>query len=399
MKARVWSAAGLVWLGGGLAFAGEPVFERDAAAAVLAGAYDSDPGVDPEIVAARASAFGRAGLLFDNQIEAGVGLGVVAERDHPGRDPRGGRAGDCPPATPACPAAGAEGVRGPVSGYTSSGQPSDRGARLSLETAYLYVRGGLGEASIGRSRGAAALVGLSAPSIFVLAGAADAPVDPTGLGSPITRNDISGQSAKALVQTERILGFKGAISYAPELELEGLDQGPRQRFGDPLTHQSEAIVEAGLSFEHRFQGGWEAAASATWATAEDSGGRPAFGRMNAWSLGASLSREGWTVGASYLANDNGWAAGGRDYRALSVSGVIERGAWSFSIEGAAASDDLVFTDVSAVTFGTRRMISETLSIGGGLTVRERRSPLAAIGNRVGLHETATGGFIELAMGL
>lgn len=399
MKARVWSAAGLVWLGGGLAFAGEPVFERDAAATVLAGVFGSDASADPEPVVARASAFGRAGLLFDNQIEAGIGLGVAAERDHPGHDPRGGRAGDCPPVSPACPSVGGAGVRGPVSGYAPSGPPSDRGPRISVETAYVYVRGGFGEASIGRSRGAAALVGIGAPSIFILGAGSDSPVDATGLGGVITRNDISGQSAKVLVQSERIVGLKAAVSYTPELELAGLDLGVRHRPGDPLTHKSEAIVEIAASFDHRFQNGWEAAASATWATAQDGGNNPAFDRMQAWGLGATLKREGWIVGASYLENDNGWAAGDRRYRSLSVSGTVERGAWAFSIEGAISSDDLVFTDSSAVTFGTRRTISENVSIGGGLTLRERRSPLAAMGGRAEERETASGAFIELAVGL
>jgi hypothetical protein len=399
MKARIWSAAGLAWLGGGLAFAAEPVLERDAAATALAGAYESDAVADSEALVARASVFGRAGLLFDNQIEAGVGLGVAAERDHPGRDPRGGRAGDCPPALPGCPSAGGFAVRGPVSGYAAFTPHADRGPRLSVETAYAYVRSGFGEVSVGRSRGAAALVGVSAPSIFVLGGVADASVDATGLGTPITRNDISGQSAKALIQSERILGFKGAVSYTPELELEGLDQGFRDRPGAPLTHKSEAIVEVGGSFDHRFQNGWEIAASGTWAAAESGEANPAFGRMNAWGLGATVGRDDWTLGAAYLENDNGWAAGGSDYAAMSVSGVIQLGRWAFSIEGAAASDDLVLTDSQAVTLGTRRTVSENLSIGGGLTWRERRSPLAAMGGRAEVRETAQGAFIELAWGL
>ena len=399
MKARVWSAAGLVWLGGGLAFAGEPVFERDAAVTVLAGAYDADAVAEPEALVARASVFGRAGILFDNQIEGGVGLGLAAERDHPGRDPVGGRAGDCAPTSPACPSAGGLAVRGPVSGHFASGAASDRGPRASLETAYLYVRGGFGEASIGRSRGAAALTGVSAPSIFVLAGAADSPVDATGLGGSITRNDISGSSAKALVQSERILGFKGAVSYTPRLELDGLDHGVRSRPGDPLTHRAEAIVEVGASLSHRFTNGWDVAASGSWATAADGDPTPAFDRMDAWGLGATLGRGAWRVGAAYLENDNGWAGNRRDYRAFSVSGVVERGPWAFSIEGAAASDDLVFTDLAAVTFGTRRTVSEHLSIGGGVTIRERHSPLAAMGNRAGFREGASGLFIEIAAGL
>ena len=129
----------------------------------------------------------------------------------------------------------------------------------------------------------------------MLGGAADSPVDATGLGAPVTRNDISGQSAKVLVHSERILGVQAAASYTPELELEGLDQGFRSRLGAPLTHAPEAIFELAAAFDHRFESGWEMAVSASWAAAEDGGVSTEFGGMRAWSVGATVGRKGWTI--------------------------------------------------------------------------------------------------------
>lgn len=102
MKARVRTAAVAgVMLAGGAAGAAEPVFERGAAASALATAMGGDADAEP--LTLRASAWGSAGLLFENQWEIGVGGTLAAERDHPARDPRGGRFGDCPPATTGCP--------------------------------------------------------------------------------------------------------------------------------------------------------------------------------------------------------------------------------------------------------------------------------------------------------
>ncbi len=398
MKARVRTAAaaGLALVGGGTAFAAEPVVEKDASATVLATGLD---GGDGEALTARATAFVQAGWLFENQIEAGFGAGVVAERDDPRRDPRGGRVGACAPAQGGCASLGAAPLRGFVSGYHTDGAAADEDARIALESAYLYLRSGWGEVSIGRDQGAARRLSVTPPTILAVGGGLDAPVDGTGLGTVILRNDISGQSAKVFAATTRIVGLQAAVSWTPELEHEGIDQGYRERFGAPQVFAPEDILEGALSFAHTFANGWETVAGLTYAHAEDKGGRPAFGAMDAWSAGATVGRNGWSFGASYLESDNGWASDGRDYRAVGVSAVRESGDWAVMLEAGASSDDLTFVDTKTITGALRRKVSRHLAVSGGACFRGRSSPIGGISSRTGREEDGFGGFLEFSLGL
>ncbi len=397
MKARVRTAAaaGLALMGGGGAFAAEPVVEKDATATVLATAFDGEG----EALTARASAFVQAGWLFQNQVEAGFGVGVVAERDARARDPRGGRVGACAPVQAGCAGLGGAPLRGFVSGYYTDGPASDEGARIALESAYLYVRNGWGEASLGRDQGAARRLSVTPPSVLAIGGGLDAPVDGTGLGGVILRNDISGQSAKLFVATTRIVGLQAALSWTPELEHEGIDQGFRERAGAPQVFAPEDIIEGGLSFAHTFASGWETAAGLTYAHAEDKGGRPAFGAMDAWSAGATVARNGWSFGASYLESNNGWVSDGRDYRAVGVSGVRERGNWAVMLEAGVSSDDLTYVDTKTITGALRRKVSDHLAISGGASFGSRSSPLGGASSRTGRKEDGFGGFLEISYGL
>ena len=399
MKARVRTvaAAGLVLAGAGAAGAGEPVFERDVAAAVLVTGFD---GVsDPTPVTARVSAFGQAGWLFENQVEAGVGLGLVAERDDPTRDPRGGRAGDCAPAQAGCASLGGQPLRGFVSGYVTAGPTADEGVRLALESAYFYVRNGWGEASLGRDQGAARRLSVTPPTILAIGGALDAPVDGTGLGGVVLRNDISGQSAKLFVATTRVVGLQAAVSYTPEIEHEGIDQGYRERAAAPQVFEPEGIVETSLSFAHTFASGWETTAGLTYAHAEDNSGRASFGAMNAWSAGATLAKNGWSAGVSWLQNDNGWSGRGRNYTAAGISAVREQGDWAFMLEAGTASDNLTYVDIKTVSAAARRRISPHLALAGGANWADRTSPVGGGAARAGRNEDGFGAFLEISYAL
>ena len=398
MKAivRTALAAGLAAASGGIALAAEPVTEHAITATVLATASD---GADAQALTARAAAFVQAGYLFENQIEAGIGLGVVVERDNRRRDPLGGRVGDCAPAEAFCPGLGGVPLRGFVSGTVTAGPAAREGARLSLESAYLYARNGWGEASLGRDQGAGRRFSLTPPTILTIGGGLDPGVDGAGRGGVVLRNDISGQSAKVFVATTRIVGLRAALSYTPELELEGVDQGYRERFGAPRVFEPQDIVEGGLSFAHTFANGWETAAGLTYARAEDKPGRAAFDTMNAWSAGMTLGRDGWSLGASWLENDNGWAGGGRNYTAAGLSAVRERGDWAVMLEAGASSDNLTFVDNRTVTAAARHRMTPRLALSGGANWMDRTSPLGGGSSRIGRDERGFGGFVEISYAL
>lgn len=393
MKARVRTAAaaGAAVLTGGVAFAAEPVTESSATVAVLASASN-----DGEPVTARAAFRIQHGLLFDNQIEAGFGIGAAAERDDPRRDPRGGLAGDCLATQPACPSAGGGPLRSPVSGYITQGPAADEGARLSLESAYLYLRGGWGEASLGRDEGAAKRFSLLPPTILAIGGAIDAPVDGTGLGGAVLRNDVSGQSAKIVVASTRIIGLQAAGSWTPRIEHRGLDQGFRR--GPAQTFRAENVAEAGLSYAGR-AGDWDLALGATYAHAGSGGGPAEFGAMDGWSAGFTLARNGWRGGLAWLANNNGWAAGGRGYTALGASVVRDIGDWSVMLEAASMSDNLVFVDNRTATAAVRRTVGERWAFAGGANWADRSSPVGVGSARFGRNERGFGAFVEISYGL
>lgn len=393
MKAtvRTGAAVGLLLAGAGAAAAAEPVRAIDASAAVVAATGGLDSA---ETLTGRASVSGQAGWLFENQIELGVGAGLIAERDRADRDPIGGRVGNCAPASPGCPSLGGAPLRGFASGYFASGPAADQSARLSLESAYLYLRGGWGEVSVGRDQGAARRLSVQPPTILAVAGVLDAPLDPTG-GAIVLRNDVAGQSAKVFAASTPILGFQAAASWTPRQENQGLDRGFRERAGAAAVFDPEQIWEGALSFD-RTLGGWKTAASVTYAQAEDRAGRPAFGDMKAWSAGASLGHDRWRIGASWLQNDNGWAVRGRDYRAFGASAVLEGDRWAGMLEVGVASDDLVHVDQRSAGLSVRRSFSAGWAAAGGVIFSDRDSPLGGAGGRSGRSDSGLGAFLELS---
>lgn len=393
MKARVRTVAlaGAALLGG-VASAAEPVTELTATAAAMATATE---GGDGEALTGRAAFRAQYGVLFDNQLEWGVGFGAAVERDDPRRDPRGGRAGDCAPATPGCPSLGGAPLRGLVSGAYAAGPAADEGARLQLESAYVYLRGGWGEASLGRDEGAGKRLSLLPPTVLAIGGAIDPPVDGTGLGGVILRNDVSGQSAKVFAATTRIVGLQAAASFTPEIEHEGLDQGYR---AGPAVFEAEDIWEGGVSYAGAL-GRWEAAGGVTFARAQDGQGRASFGDMTSWSAGATLARGGWSFGLAWLENDNGWAAGGRDYTAFGASAVRDWGDWSLMLEAASSSDNLAYVDTEAATLAMRRKLGERWALAGGANWRDRSSPDGNALSRTQRNECAFGAFLEISFGL
>lgn len=395
MKATVRTGAALFMCvaGAGLADAAEPVRAYGVSVAALAatGGPETADGLTT-----RASVTLQQGLLFESQVEVGFGLGVAAERDRSDRDPIGGRAGDCPPSNPACPSLGAAPLRSFASGITSF-DARKRDAQISLEGAYLYLRQGWGEVSIGRDQGAARRLSVLPPTILAIGGGLEAPVDPLG-GGVTLRNDIAGQSTKVVAQTTPILGLRAALSYTPDADFRGIDRGYSRRSGGPQVFEPEHVWEGGLAYAGA-PGGWETEASLTYAQAEDHKRRPAFGAMEAWSAGASISRAGWSLGGAYLDNDNGWAAGGAHYRALGLSGVRDCDQWSFMLELGLASDDLVHVDQQTTGLSARRKLGNGLALAGGVSWASLASPVAGARGRVNDRKEGLGAFVEMSFGL
>lgn len=345
--AKTWTAVSAAAVAIGLAPAAATEAAVDARATIVAAIGDQDGPAEIEPLTARADLYLDLTRTLPNGADIGVSLALGAESDHPWRDPRGGF-------MPGAPA----GVRGPLSGFTGAG-PADEDVRGAVEAAFVSVRGGWGEAAIGRDQGAAARFSLTPPEALRSVGAFERSLDPTGLGAPVLRNDLTGVGAKITLETPRLLGLKAAASYTPEADAEGLDQG------FPALALTDAL-EAGLSFTRTFRTGAQTAAALTFASAD---GR--FGRVESWGGGGQLAAGGWTFGAAALAAGGGPPGG--DYRAFGFGLTRALGDWTIGLAGGRSADDLTQADIDTASVSAQRRIGERLAIGGAWRVTERRT--------------------------
>jgi len=325
---------------------------------------------------ARLSAFVSAAKLFQNGVEVRAVFGGVGERDHPRRDPRGGRAGDCPPDNPACPAVQGRSVRGYLSGFTPGGPLDDQTLRASLEQAYLVVSGGYGEFSVGRDEGAASRFSLAPPSALPAGDLLQPSIDLTGFSGLITRNDVSGQSFKVTAVSPRILGLRVGASWTPAVEAQGVDQGFESGPGQPLTADPRNLAEFGASFEHTWRNGLQTRLSGSYASGGNRTGLAEFDRLESWSYGAGLGKGPWSLGVQRVGSDNAWSAGNRGYRATSASFVREGHRFSPMLAGGVARDDLARVRLSTLSAATTWKAKKDLEIFVGATAAERRALFA-----------------------
>lgn len=358
----------------------------------LAGGFDQAIGPEEVNVVGRATAWLDVTSTFRNGLRLGATFGVAAERDNPLRDPRGGRIGDCPVAVAVCPSAEGRPVRSYFSGFYTAGPEADRDGRFALEAAYLSLRGGYGEISLGRDEGMASRFSLPPPSVLPAGDPIQGSLDPTGLSGVQTLNDVSGPSAKLTALTPRLLGVRLGLSYTPRLEARGTDQGYLRGADQPLTADPRNILEAGASFERTWANGLRTSLSGSYASGGDRTGLAAFERLQAWSLGGRLEHRGWSIGANRLSSDNGWALGPGGYRSITAGAVREKGRWAVMLSGARARDDLARARVSAVTAGARYEITDALDVSGGVSGGRRLVPVALDGQALDRRETSIGAF-------
>lgn len=335
-----------------------------------------------------------AELVLNNGLRISAVGQAAIERDQDNRDPRGGRAGDCPAGVLDC-----AGVRAPVSGFAGIGETDRAGLRLALQAAYVSVEGGWGEVSVGADQGAAARFSLAPPNILGGVSTIDGSLSVTGIGGATVVNDLSGASAKVVLISPRILGLRGAISFAPESNVDTLDQGFGDREGAPATYDPENIVEAGLSFARNWQNGLRTAAAVTVLRAEDGSGLAVFDDITNVHAGVTLGLGALEIGAAYLTSDNGWRAGGRGYQSIGVSGVYTLNNWAFMLEGTASSDDLAHVSVNTTVAAVRRTLSENVDLSLGLTRQERNVPVVTGLGRSAVEQDSTGLFLEIAADL
>lgn len=275
-----------------------------------------------------------ANYVLMNGVEIGVTGAVEAQRDNP---KRAGFSGIFPPGSDPAALSG-----GAFSGLARGPLPEDRLDRISLETAYIYMDGGYGEARLGADEGVATRFHEGGPALFAHAGLVNPALDPDGTIISRTDHDLTGPSVKLSYASPRILGLRAGLSYTPEAGRWGLDRDPVRAFGGVPRPDIEHAVEAALNLTRRLpRSGVRLRAGAAWSQADTAFDlQPGlYGRVETWSAGGSAEFSRLRIGGSYLSSSNGIASGRGDYSAWSASAALPFGKFETVVEFAGADDD------------------------------------------------------------
>ncbi|MEO0883215.1 MAG: porin [Pseudomonadota bacterium] len=348
----------------------------------------SDAGdIDSEPVLGDARAEVRFERVLDNGAEIGARVGARAQFDHPARQGFSGRIGDGPEAL------GLVGLlpRGAFTGLTLGGPLDDDGFEIELETAFVYIDGGYGELLGGRDVGIARRFHEGAPSVFRLHRGVNASLDTSGVASVLTRNDLTGPSAKISYASPRILGVRVGGSYTPDVNVGGVDRDPERSVAGIAEPRLSQAFETAFNISRRLGDRGvrlEAYGAFGRADVDSFPGDVDIGTLQVWSTGGNLEWEGLRFGADWLTSDNG---GGR-YRAWSIGLGADWLGYTWSGGFGRSEDDLTGADGETWHFGVSRELWERWTVAFG--VDQNRLVFAD-----GTRNSSLGPVIEIALQL
>ena len=320
-----------------------------APAAAAQDVWDDPGGVETDVsfsgalvVAPEADEFvlglAKAGLSMNYVLMSGAEIGAVAsleaQMDHPARAGFGGVF---------LPDAGAGATPGGAfSGLARGPAAEDADLRFSLETAYVYIDGGYGEARLGADDGISTRFFEGGPVLFAHAGIVNPALDPSGETIARTDHDLTGPAVKLSYATPRILGLRAGVSFTPEADRRGLDRDPARSFPGARRPEIEEAFEVALNLSRRLpQSGVRLRAGAAYSQASTHypAGPTLYGDVETWSAGASAEFSQFRVGGSYLESNNGISGRPGDYSAWAVSAAAPFGKVEAVAELAGAEDE------------------------------------------------------------
>ncbi|MEO1406466.1 MAG: porin, partial [Pseudomonadota bacterium] len=331
-------------------------YRADASLAASPGRSDAGER-DSEPVLGDVRAEIRIERVLDNGMEIGGRLGARAQFDHPERQGFSGRIGDGvgPGVFP----------RGAFTGLTLGGPLEDDGFEIELETAFVYVDGGYGELLAGRDVGIARRFHEGAPSVFRLHRGVNASLDTSGVATVLTRNDLTGPSAKVSYATPRILGIRVGGSYTPDVNVGGVDRDPERSVGGVAEPRLSQAFELAFNASRRLgEAGVRVDAYGAFGRADVDilPGSIDIGTLQVWSTGGNLEWEGLRFGADWLTTNNG---GGR-YRAWSLGAGADWLGFEWSGGFGRSRDSLTGVDGETWHFGASRALWERWTVAVGL---------------------------------
>lgn len=357
--------------------------------------WDADFVLDGRIV-------GEVSAITDGGLEYGIGGEVRGQYDQFRRG-FGGLVGDCPVTVPECNSVNVNGTQTALRGHTSqfhnAGISDANDGQVALEGAYIFLRSGFGDVTIGRDDGAAYQFSLGAPTLLAI-GVSNSSVDYTGLDSVKTVNDASGFAEKVTYTSPRLLGdqigigVQFGVSYALDASVCGTDFcARRDRDIDTatLSPDIENIVEFGVALDRKFDNGLEVEATATYARGGEQSDLVGLANLNSYNFGLELKWQEITFGGSYLQSNNGLDDG--DYTAWDVGATWKPNQWGFTLGYGEAEDDNALIDSRQAVFGVTYDVGK-YRLGAGVQYIDRDVPIAPGGVLGFANEEAAALFVE-----
>ncbi len=316
--------------------------------------------------------------ILDNGLEVGAVVEARYDEDQPRRGFGAGR-------LTGLLNGGPRGV-GPLSGD------------VFVQGAYGYARGGFGKVVVGRDKGVARQLSVTAPTIFDAINLNDYQSDLSGLNDIHTVNDFSGYATKiSYLPPANLLGgvvggLQLGVSYSPKLSECGEDLcGPQDdRFNiseaSLLTESSrwEDVLEGaffyqkGLDFGSDGQKDITVGFGASVVTASENTAIPGvatfFDDYQAYSLGLNVAFRGLTLGGSVKSTNAGIRLPDEqddDYFAFDAGVTYKTGDWAFLLGYGKSEANLVGATINEPTLARDTQTAQagvTYFLGRGITI-------------------------------
>jgi len=220
-----------------------------------------------------------------------------------------------------------------------------------IDETFMWASGGFGRINIGSENSAAYLMhykspapsgwshGLNSPN-FSHAQSGGNAVGKFPHSNPVS---LTSDSEKITYFTPRMSGFQLGVSYTPENCEETNTQGARIACGgsyggmqsDNTGH--DEVVEIGANYVGKISGA-KVAVSGSWG--ETNNGVAGGEDRDEWSLGASVTASGFTVGAGYRNLDQGTGANNDENTDFNIGVRYATGPWGVGVQYANAQREV-----------------------------------------------------------
>ena len=371
----------MVWPSGP-AQAQENMFDIKADTVFVVSALDAEDGIET------APFVTELGLSIETEryFENGVSIGFVGEiRGQVDNKEKQGFAGII--SFPNYESSVFEELRSPSTGIVVSEADVKHGPYGSLEQAFVYLKTGWGEISLGRDIGAASRLDARAPIVMDFASLNSSRLNVISSSIVRSRNDVTGPNAKISYVTPRIVGLRAGFSYTPETKSRGIDFNVGTGILQIENANLENVFETGLSFSHLFRKkDLRLRLGLTGTLADTNNPRIGLSEYKAFGLGAEFEKGNWKLGGRYLNSNNAIDRNNGKYTALELGITRDIFDWAVGLEYGTASDKMLDIQGENISFGVSHNINEYTKIGFSLVSADTKHIDQTINGKGGVFE-------------